>query len=330
MKIATIILMLILFQKPAYAYTNETLHETHGSGGTKQGPDGTRTHFGAEGSQSAIHMRNHASPSPDGSRIVYHARSEETKTSLYSASTDGTKEQLLWGTPDTIEQEPRWSKDGKWIAFVGGTSYKNGALQLHIVRPDGSGHQQLTSVRDGMVKGPSWSPDSKQILFEIRDREAGISTLHILDLASRQQRQITKTVDGMLVQAEWSPDGRSILVVERQASDQSDSDLWILQLDDTKQRRRLTSSAEGETMPVWAPNGMSIAFSRPMPGTGQHDLFLYSFHDDSEHRLTASADVSEYFPIFSKNGNSLFFDAVTQVNGTWRSSIEQIKLPPPY
>ena len=258
----------------------------------------------------ALERRHHAAPSPDGRQMSYHATRNGVMPSLYISNIDGTNERLLWGSPTTIEQEPRWSPDGKWISFVTGTSYENGQLQLGIIKPNGTDYRVLTNVQLGMVKGPSWSPGSQKILYEVRDSDSGISTLHIHDLAHGKQRQLTDTSHGMLVQAEWSPDGNSILASKRLSNNQSVSDLYIFPLDNPDSMDRLTFSPEGETMPVWAPDASAVAFARSAPDADQYELFLYRLSDKTEQRLTSTDSIEEFFPIFSADGSQLFYDAV--------------------
>jgi Tol biopolymer transport system component len=275
---------------------------------------------------STIDMRTHAAPSPDGEKIAYHIRSNGTKPTLYIADSNGQNEQHLWGTTSTIEQEPRWSPNGKWIAFVSGHDYQKDSLQLHIVSPDGENHKTLTDIRTGSAKGPSWSPDSQQILFEIRNSKQGKSTLNIFDLQTASVHQLNTVGEGMLVQAEWSPDGKAIMVAERDPETPSKSDLWVLSLEHLDHRRQVTKTPEGETMPVWQSNN-AIIFSRPVGESGQHDLFLFRFSDNSEHRLTKTDDVNEFFPIVSANGVTLYFDAFRKIEGEFQSSISVMEIP---
>lgn len=275
-------------------------------------------------SPAAIDMRNHIAPSPDGTQMVYHARGKEMKPTLFRADLNGKAERLLYGTPDTIEQEPRWSPDGKLIAFVSGTGYENGQLQLAIVEPDGSGFRRLTSFSTGMVKGPSWSPDSSHILFEVRNAKAGESSLHIYDLKENSVRKFPATSTGMLVQAEWSPDGKAVLVAERNPKQQGKSDLCVISLKHPDHRRRITNTPAGETMPVWHPSGASITYSRPDPETGSHELFSYDFEHNVETRLTRTPGKHEFFPIFSSDGKTLHFEVFEQSEAGARSTFVQM------
>jgi TolB protein len=65
----------------------------------------------------------------------------------------GTSEKRL--TTGGDHARPRWSPDGKMIAFLKGG-------RLWVMRADGSGRRQLTTRA---AAGPSWSPDGRWIAF---------------------------------------------------------------------------------------------------------------------------------------------------------------------
>jgi Tol biopolymer transport system component len=69
--------------------------------------------------------------------------------------------------PGTLASAPRWSPDGKWIAFS--VPKGNG---IGIIRPDGSERRVLTSEAGSGYKF-AWSPDASRIVFRAARKEAG-------------------------------------------------------------------------------------------------------------------------------------------------------------
>ncbi|MEO5720825.1 MAG: S9 family peptidase [Chthoniobacterales bacterium] len=108
--------------------------------------------------------------SPDGSKVVWvrvsvNGKKEGYDTSLWMVPTVGGAEphRLTTGTRDG---SPRWSPDGKFLAFVRAPE-KDGKPepgQLHMLPMTGGDAFQFTSLPKG-ADGVVWSPDGKTISF---------------------------------------------------------------------------------------------------------------------------------------------------------------------
>src|SRR5262249_42088002 len=85
--------------------------------------------------------------SPDGKQIAYavtEVDKEENRTSssIWLVGAEGTQPRPLT-THQKQNRHPRWSPDGKWIAFE---SNRSGELQIYIIRVDGGEAVKLTSI----------------------------------------------------------------------------------------------------------------------------------------------------------------------------------------
>src|SRR5947209_2575030 len=104
--------------------------------------------------------------SPDGSTACaavtrFDMESNESATELWLFSTQGGKpRRLTSGDKDT---EPRWSPDGRWIAFTAKRSGDD-EPQLYIIAPDGGEARRLTKLATGCAC-VKWFRDSKRIAF---------------------------------------------------------------------------------------------------------------------------------------------------------------------
>jgi Tol biopolymer transport system component len=85
---------------------------------------------------------------------------------------------------------PKWSPDGKWIAFCETPQgYEFFASNIFIIKPNGEGIRQLTFHKDGTAVVPSWSPDSKSIFYDLyKDR---VNQIFIVDIESLCHKQLT-------------------------------------------------------------------------------------------------------------------------------------------
>lgn len=103
---------------------------------------------------------------------------------------------------------PRFSPDGKHLAFVSGRS---GSKELWLADADGGNETQLTNLRAHVVGYPRWSPDGREIAFHARIPNE--SQIYVLDLAGGLPRRVTTAVPGSSAPS-WSSDGRSLYVTK--------------------------------------------------------------------------------------------------------------------
>src|SRR6185503_20306559 len=103
--------------------------------------------------------------SPDGSQVAFVQVSVDEKkdtyqTSIWSvATTPGSAPRRITNGPS--DSSPRWSRDGKVLAFLRGTP-----SQIYLLRLDGGEPRELTSLRRG-VTSIDWSPARNAIAFTV-------------------------------------------------------------------------------------------------------------------------------------------------------------------
>ncbi len=86
---------------------------------------------------------------------------------IYIADADGSGLRRLTAAGN-VSQQPRWSPDGRWIAYqkAGGFGYP----KIVLVRPNGSGRHDLTVPAEGFGGGMVWSPDSQGLMIAYGER----------------------------------------------------------------------------------------------------------------------------------------------------------------
>jgi Tol biopolymer transport system component len=147
--------------------------------------------------------------SRDGKSVTYVTYPEGP---LWRSRADGSQRVQLT-SPEFGIRLPRWSPDGKQIAFTGHVSGQ--PFQIFVVSAEGGKAEQLVQ-RNCDDMDPTWSPDGNRLVFAPTLGTSCKAAIYLLDLKSRQISTIAGS-DG-LFSPRWSPDGNSIVAV---STDQS-------------------------------------------------------------------------------------------------------------
>jgi serine/threonine protein kinase/Tol biopolymer transport system component len=101
-------------------------------------------------------------PSPDGEWLTCYSMGQQRH--IFIMRTDGS-DQRDFTADNHRDFWPRWSPDGKRIAF---SSRRTGNYELWLINRDGSGLQQLTSGHQSPgAHYSTWSPDGSRIAYSI-------------------------------------------------------------------------------------------------------------------------------------------------------------------
>ncbi len=107
--------------------------------------------------------------SPDGRAIAYVRYSADWEENRYDTeiwlARTGEEPFQLTRTREKSSSAPRWSPDGKWIAFI---ADRGEDAQIHLIRAAGGEARPLTAVADG-VSDFEWSPDGRWMAVRITD-----------------------------------------------------------------------------------------------------------------------------------------------------------------
>lgn len=140
--------------------------------------------------------------SRDGNWVSYVSYPEGT---LWRSTLDG-RQRLQLTTPTIHANLPRWSPDGKQIAFMANKPEQ--PPQLFIMRADGGPSEQVTTGENSSYD-PTWSADGKSLAFGRSRRQTQTKLdIEVLNLATRKISPLPAS-DG-LWSPRWSPAGRYI------------------------------------------------------------------------------------------------------------------------
>jgi serine/threonine protein kinase len=128
---------------------------------------------------------------------------------LWRSRADGSERQQL-SYPPQFAALPRWSPDGKQIAYM--VSQPGTPWKILVVSSQGGPAQELLQEKFNELD-PSWSPDGSRLIFGRLSLPSG-SEPQALSMVDMNTRRVS-TVPGSegLFSPRWSPDGRFLAAV---------------------------------------------------------------------------------------------------------------------
>ena len=285
--------------------------------------------------------------SPDGAWVAYTVttldkKEDNSDTDVYMVSASGGAPVRLTSSKKP-ENGPRWSPDGRYLAFLSARDGKK--AQVFLLDRRGGDAQALTDYKTG-ASAIAWSPDSSKLALLVsdpdpNDPESGdekdrkpkphvISRLqfmrdgdgyltdvkrriHVFDIATKKDIQLTsdKFDDGAPV---WSPDG-SLLAFSANRTDNPDandnSDIYVIEPRAGAKPRVLTTSTNSDGSPVFSPDGKWIAYLNGGDSKdiwyGVNNVALVPVAGGASKILTTGLDRNVSRPQFAPDGSGVLF-----------------------
>jgi Tol biopolymer transport system component len=128
--------------------------------------------------------------SPDGSKIVF-TSGRSGNNAIWVCESDGSKPRLLHSCGPYVTGTPRWSPDGRWIAFDSRSCAPgaDGNPDIYLISADGRQPVRLTTDPTEDV-APSWSRDGRWIYFS--SNRGGSMQIWKMPAAGGQPVQVTE------------------------------------------------------------------------------------------------------------------------------------------
>jgi Tol biopolymer transport system component len=172
--------------------------------------------------------------------------------------------------------------------------------EIYSINPDGTGVSRLTND-PATDLFPVWSPDGSKIVFISTRVPAGIYTM------DANGSNVTFVRTGF--DPSWSPDGTKILFVpDGGECGVGTGGVWKMNPDGTNQEFIACGPSgpgqDGETGPVWSPNGQYIVFGADL---AEFDLFRVDADGSNRITLTDSQNDLDSFPNWAPDGSKIAF-----------------------
>ena len=256
--------------------------------------------------------------SPDGERVAFVLRtidreSDEYRSAVWIVPFDGTSAAARFTFGPREDAAPRWSPDGRWLAFVSdrqgipkGSDRKKPPKEIFVIPANGGDARALTRLGED-CSDLEWTPSSDGLLFVMKDprdpaaKDDGIRVYDRLRYRTdeggltdgRRKHVWLARLDGTpprrITEGDWddlqpalSPDGRSIAFVSNRTDDRDRNtvaDIWTAPFDGSEPRR-VTDGRGSYGNPSWSPDGRTITaygIPRAMGSNQSTNVHLWSF-----------------------------------------------------
>ncbi|MFB3902363.1 MAG: prolyl oligopeptidase family serine peptidase [Acidobacteriota bacterium] len=258
--------------------------------------------------------------SPDGRRVAFEVQEppqgKVVRQNIWVLDL-ASRELRRFTTSPHFDSQPRWSPDGRRLAFL---STRSGKRQIHVMPVDGGEAEMLTEQETGA--GPyAWSPDGRKIAFvaaepmteEEKKRKAEGDDAHVVtrnyyqwgkndqfwvvDVATRETRQLTRgdwrfsNGDTTSTYFTWHPAGDRLLV---SATDDARIDVFTSRLSwlplDGGKLQELAAPRGAFGLMTISPDGRTIAFLGARDdGPEPSDLYVVPIEGGLPRNLTAAS-----------------------------------------
>jgi tricorn protease len=188
--------------------------------------------------------------SPTGLRAVI-----ATNGDLFTIATDRGDTRRLVSTAGARDGDPRWSPDGKWIAFI---SDRTGREEVWVCDEFGKQLKQL-SDSDCQKGTPQWSPDSKSLLYSGSDKKLYRYDFEVGATKTIAQADVIGFGGFAIGNPQWSPDGKWVSFTK--SGETLLPHVYVMPATGGEAKRITDDDVYSDTNAIWTPDGKRIVYT---------------------------------------------------------------------
>jgi imidazolonepropionase-like amidohydrolase/Tol biopolymer transport system component len=223
--------------------------------------------------------------SPDGKEIAFDLLGDIYVLPIGGGEARALTDDVAW------QMQPRWSPDGKWLAF---TSDQGGGDNIWIMTRDGKDPKQVSKETFRLLNSPDWTPDGEYLVARkhfTSQRSAGAGEMWLYHRSGGDGLQMTKrrTQQKDTGEPAFSPDGRYLYFSDDatpgeifEYNKDPNSEIYVIRRLDrqTGKIEPLITGPGGAVRPTPSPDGKLLAFIRRVRGKSVLHLFDLSSGED--------------------------------------------------
>src|SRR5262249_29177409 len=218
-------------------------------------------------------------------------KDDNSDTDIYMTATDQSRgtgsAPVKLTSSKKPETSPRWSPDGRYLAFL--SSRDGRKTQVYLLDRRGGEAQVVTDYKTGTgVASIAWSPDSSKLALVVSDADPN-------DSEADKDEKDRKPRPHVITRLQFMRDGEGYLTdVKRH--------IHVFDIA-TKKEFEVAHDRWDDGAPVWSPDGTTIAFSANRTdnpdANDNSDIFIVEARAGAKPRALTTSPGSDGSPAFS-------------------------------
>jgi dipeptidyl aminopeptidase/acylaminoacyl peptidase len=252
--------------------------------------------------------------SPDGRHVVFCLQrvdkaTEKKYSNLWVVPTRGGRaRQFTYG--DQADGQPKWSPDGRWIAFLSNRKDEKQS-QIYVIPFAGGEARQVTDLKGGFASF-EWSPDGRRFVCQFRKKDTDE-----IEREKDEQKKNLGIVSRHISRVFFKLDEAGFLPKERWH-------IWTVGVAGGSAKQLTDSAVFDDVEPQWSPNGRQIVFCSnrakdPDLDPDAVDLFVIPSKGGGARKIKTKVGF-KFIPAFSPDGKWIAYYAL-EGRGEWWKNI---------